>query len=122
MKAGRELHAHRSGSDNRHRLGNLAEIENFDVGEDALRVRLQPRKHARFRARSEHDVARLEHLRAAAVGDFDLPGSGQTGASLDPVDFVLFHQELDALGVFGDDLVFPIAHAGFRNGFRPPPR
>ena len=32
--------------------------------------------------------------------------------ALDPVDLVLLHQELDALGVLGDDLVLAIEHHG----------
>ena len=45
-------------------------------------------------------------------GDFDLAGPGQPAVALDDVDLVLLHQELDALGVLGDDLVLAVDHQG----------
>ena len=46
----------------------------------------------------------------ASRGDFDLAGAGQAAVALDHVDLVLLHQELDALGVLGDDLVLAVEH------------
>ncbi len=36
----------------------------------------------------------------------------QSGETLDPIHFVLLHQELDALGVLGDDFVLAVENFG----------
>ena len=60
----------------------------------------------------QHDVLGFQDLLAAVGGDFDLAGTGQAAVALDPVDLVLLHQVLDALGVLGDDLVLAVEHQG----------
>ncbi len=72
-------------------------------------VGLEARQHARFRTRGEHDVLRLDDLRAAFARDFDFAGTREAAVALDPIDLVLLHQELDAFGVLRDDAVLAIA-------------
>ena len=39
---------------------------------------------------------------------FHAPAALQRRVTLDPIDLVLLHQELDTLGMLGDDLVLPV--------------
>ncbi len=82
-----------------------------------VRVRLQSGKHARFRAGGDDDIFGLECLDAGFRFHFHLQRAAtralQNGRiALHPVDLVLLHQELDALGMLRDDLVFAIQHLG----------
>ena len=111
MEAGGELDADRARAQHRHGLGNLREIQDFDVGEDALRVGLEPGEHARFRTGGQNDIARFQSLGATVRGvDFDAARTGQPRVALDPIDLVLAHEELDALGVLGDDRILALQH------------
>src|SRR5215472_13551114 len=101
-----KLHAHRARPDHDERLGNGIETQDFDVGKD-LRVRLQPRQHARHRAGSKDDVLGFDLFLLAA---FDRDGvnailcrAGQFAASLHHVDLVLARQKRQPLRVLVDD-------------------
>jgi len=91
-----KLHAHRARADNQHGLGNRRQVENFDVGQDRLGVRLQAGKHARFRSGGDDHILRLQGL-STGFGlhfHFDWPGAGpgQDGpVALHPVHLVLLH-------------------------------
>ena len=111
-----ELHAHRSRADDHQRLRNLFQAENFDVGENAI-VGFEAGQHAGFGAGGEDDVLGFELGGLAVVGDFDgehavLRRAGQLAVAFHGLDFVLLHQELEALGVLGDDLRFALLNRG----------
>ncbi len=110
VEAGGKLDAHGAGAQDRQGLRDLAQVENLNIGEDTLVVGSQTREHARLRAGGHHDVAGFVGLFAGSRSDLDLAGAGQAAITLDPIHLVLLHQELDALGVLGDDLVLAVAH------------
>ena len=68
----------------------------------------KPGQHARFRAGGDDDVLRLEGLRAAVSALTSTLPPPLASRALDPLDLVLLHQELDALGVLGDDPVLAV--------------
>ncbi len=77
----------------------------------------QAGKHARFRSGGDDDILGLECLGAGFRFHLDSNRSvarawQDRSVALHPVDLVLLHQELDALGVFGDDLVLAVEHLG----------
>ena len=112
VEAGGEFDADGSGTENGQRFRDLAQVQDFNVRENALRIGLKAREHAGLRTRGEDDVLGLDDfLFARGRGDFDLAGAGEASAAEDPLDLVLLHQELDALGVLGDDLILTIADA-----------
>ena len=111
-----ELDSDRSCANNHKRLRNLFQAENFDVGEHAV-AGFEAGKHAGFRASGENDVLRLEMAGLVVVHDFDgehaiLRGAGQLAVALHGLDFILLHQELEALGVLGHDLRLAILDRG----------
>src|SRR5689334_6447791 len=108
VEAGCELDTYGARAQDRQRFRDVVQIQNFDIGEDALGIRLQSGEHARLRAGSQHDVLEFDDLRARVGGDFQLSGARQTAVALDHVHLVFLHQELDALGVLGDDLVLAL--------------
>ncbi len=108
VKDGGEFYSNRSRPDDRQRFGNFGKVENFDVGEDELRVRLQPGEHARFRSGGDDDVLGFHRLNAFFATYFDVACAFDGSEALDPFDLVLLHQELDALGMFGDDAILPL--------------
>src|SRR5664279_1836906 len=110
-----ELDAHGAGADHDQRLRNAVEAENFDVAQDAV-VRLEPGEHACYRAgRENHGLGSDGGLAAFAL-DLDgvnavLGRAGQLAVALDHRDFVLLHQELQALGVLVDDALLALLNA-----------
>jgi hypothetical protein len=111
-----ELHAHRARANDDQRLGHPLQSQNFDVGEDAA-VCLQPRQHLGLGAGGQNHVSGLHVRDGFAVGDFDRMyafqrRAGQPSKSHDPRNLVLLHQEVQALGVLGDDGVFALEHRG----------
>ncbi len=113
MEAGGELDSHRARAENRQRLGHVRQIQNLDVGEDALGVGLQARGACALPSRWPARCARVSRICAGpSPVTSTLAGAGQAAVALDPVDLVLLHQELDALGVLGDDLVLAVEHQG----------
>src|SRR5579872_4804555 len=105
-----------SGADNHQRFRDFFQAENFDVRQDAI-VRFHAGQHAGFRTTGEDDVLRFELRRLGVVCDFDgedsvLCGAGQLAVALDGLDFVLLHEEVEALGVFRDDLVLAVLDGG----------
>ena len=114
LEDGAELHPHRPGTDDYHRLGNLGQDKYFHVGQDAVGVRLHPRQHAGVGAGSDHDILSLDSFLLAA-GCFDRDGmdsvvcrAGKAAVALDGGDFVLAHEEVEALDMLGDDPVFAV--------------
>ena len=98
-------------------LGSCVDGENFDVGQDAV-VGLQAGQHLGLGAGGQNDVLRLD---LADFGrsrrHFDgvhavLRRAGQPAIALDARDLVLLHQEVEALGVLGDDGVLALQHGG----------
>ena len=87
-------------------------IQDLDVGQDALGVRLEAGNHARFRASGEDDVLGFERLDAAFGVDLHCARAGEFGVALDDVDFVLLHEKVDTFGVLADDLVLASADQG----------
>ena len=57
-------------------------------------------------------VARFKGPHAIVGLDLDLARPGQFAIALDPVHLVLLHQELDALGVLGNDLILALDELG----------
>src|SRR5579863_9373303 len=112
VEAGGEFDAYRTRAEYRQRLGYVRQIQNLDVSENALGIRLKPREHARLRAGGEHNGTRFEDLRGSVAGDLDATLAGEAAVALDPIDLVLLHQELDALGVLGNDLILAVEDQG----------
>ena len=78
---------------------------------------LEAGKHARFRARGENHVLRLQMAGLVVVHDFDgqhaiLRRAGQLAVALHGLNLILLHQELEALGVLGHDLRLAILNRG----------
>ncbi len=107
-----KLNAHCAGADDPNALGNGLHIQNLNVGEDQVVIRLQTREHARIGAGGENDVLCFNGLRTFVAGHFNTAAAQQTSMALDQVHLVLAEQKLDALGVFGDDLILAIEHPG----------
>ena len=95
-----------------HGFRDSAQVEDFDVGEDAFGVGLEPGKQAGLGAGGEDDVLGGERLGALVRLHFDLGCAVQHGAPFDDFHFVLLHEEVDALGVLGDDLVLVVDDLG----------
>ena len=110
METGSEFDAHGTRAEDRERLGDVRQIEDFNVGQDAPGVRLQAGEHAGFRAGGEHNIPGFDDLLAAGRGDFDLAGTRQAAVTLDDVHLVFLHQELDALGMLGDDFILAVEY------------
>ncbi len=86
-------------------------IQDFNIGENQVRVGLKPGNHASFRAGRHNYVLGFDGLGTFVGRDFDASIPLQPRITLDDVDFVLAHEKVDALGVFGDDLVLAIENA-----------
>ncbi len=110
LEHGAELHAYRTGSDDRERFRHFLQVQDLDVSQQEIGIRLQPRQHARRRSRSEDDVLRVVSLRALFALDLNFSATLQRRVSLDDIHLVLLHQEFDALGVLGHDSILPVHH------------
>ena len=106
---GCELDADSTRADHVQRLRNAFELQDFDVGEDRI-VRFQAGKHPRFRTGRDQDVLRLHDVGTLAGNDLDPAAALQCGRAADDLDLVLLHQEIDTLGMFGNDSVFALHH------------
>src|SRR5215472_2696800 len=107
-----ELDTYRSRADHDERLGNVSKAENFDIGQDAI-VGPKSRQKTRDGARRKNDVlgfdGRLAVLAFHSDGVYaSLRWSGQLPISFDDRDFVLPHQELEALGVLVHDALLAL--------------
>jgi len=100
-----------SGADDRERLRDGGHLEDFDVGEDGI-VRGESGQHAGFGAGGDEDVLGFERLSAFGAFDLDFAAAFDGAEACDDVDLVLLHEELDALGVLGDDFVFAVDGLG----------
>jgi hypothetical protein len=106
MEDRRKLDADGAGAEHDHRLRQLLELEDLVGGEDPLAVGLEAREHAGHRARGDDEVLELDRLGVAVVAlDRELALAVEPAEAVEDGDLVLAHQELDALGVRGDDLV-----------------
>ena len=112
------------------RLRDLLRHHRFEIGPDALAVRLQAFEHARPRARRDDDVLGsvitrplgAARCRCVGLGYCDFAGAGDLGLAPDDGHLVLLQEAVDALGELRgrfarmlDDLVGVIANAGRRD-------
>src|SRR5579883_2776022 len=117
IENGRELDADRARADDQHAFRNRGQIENLDISQNGFRVGLQAGKHAGFRTGGDDDV--LSFVRLGVVPGLHVDAQKPIGTprlerpvALDPIDLVFLKQELDALGMLGDDLVLAVLYAG----------
>ena len=105
VEDGGELDAHRARADDRERSsGPRCRFRISMLVRMRLGVGLKPGQHARFRAGGDDDVLRFERARRRPpLRTSTWPRALQRGVALDPLHLVLLQQELDALGVLGDD-------------------
>ncbi len=112
-----EFHAHSARADDDERFRNLVHCEDFDVGQDAV-VGFEPGEHFGLGASGENHVFRFYRADfSARRRDFNrvhaaLRRAGQSANALDARDLVLLHQEIETLGVLGDDGVLALEHRG----------
>ena len=106
----REFDPDRTRADDSHALRRGLGLQRLEIGPDAVPVRLQPRQHARARARGDDDVirriasVRLHPLwrgrlrfarRLVRRADLDRAGGGQLGLPPDHVHLVLAQKHPD---------------------------
>ena len=115
---GAEFHAHGARADHDQRLGRLAHRQDFDVGEDAV-VGLLAEERARFGASRENNILRLElpGFAVRSAGQFHrvhavFCRAGRSAVTGNYRHLVLLHQELESLGVLGDDGALALLHRG----------
>src|SRR5271166_576599 len=111
-----ELDSHGAGADHDQRFRNVVEAEDLDVAEDAI-VGCESGKHARHRSGREDHVLGADGGLATLALDFDgvdavLGRTGELAVALDYGDFILLHQERQALGMLVDDTLFSLLDAG----------
>src|SRR5579863_1137617 len=113
---GGELDSDGSGADNHQGLGKILQAEDFDVGEDAV-AGLKAGDHAGFGAGREDYIFRFDVASFVVVHDFDgeyavLRGAGELAIAFQGLNVIFLHQEVEAFGVLGDDLVLAILDRG----------
>ncbi len=105
VKDGGELHAHCARADNDQRFRDLAQVQDFAVGQDGFAVSLHARQQLGFRARGQDDVLRHDLPRLAfRVRHADSPGARQSSKPLNELHTVLLQQEFHAFGQLLHDL------------------
>ncbi len=103
-----ELDSHRACADYDQRLRNCAQFQDFDIRKDPI-TRLKAGDHASLGAGRQNHVLCFELRSLAVVFHFNcvhaiLRRTGELAVTFNGLNFVLAHQEIEPLGVFGDDL------------------
>ena len=109
---GAELEADHAATDHDEMLGHLRDPERTDVREDPLLVEGEVGQFHRHGAGGDDDVLRLvRDRRAVERSHIHHIVPLERAEALGPGDLVLLEEELDPLGVRGDDLLFALHHA-----------
>ncbi len=110
-----EFKAHRARADDHERPGHISDGENLNVRQDAV-VRGEAGQHLGLGAGGQNHVLRPHvadlaacpcHIHCVRAA---LRRAGQAAKALNTRDLVLFDQEVEALGVLGDDGVLALEH------------
>ena len=113
VEHGGEFDAHGARADDDQATSGRREVENFDVGEDESASGCEAGEHARFRAGGDDDVFRFEaSARRYRCVTSTLPPPLRVAKPLMRSTLFSFEQQLDALGVLGDDAVLALDDFG----------
>jgi hypothetical protein len=103
----------RAGAEHDEPLRHLLVAQQLVAGDDAAAVDLEAWQEAGGGPGREQHVLRFDDLVAIlSAGHRDLAGTEEAPVSVHALDLVLAEEELDSLGVLGDDLVLVLVDAG----------